>query len=335
MRLTPLDIRHKEFSRGMRGYKDLEVDEFLDDIADEFERVFNENIDYEERLEALEEKIEQYKNIEETLKKTLLSAQQQAEELKHNAKKESDLILRDAELKSRSVLNDCYAERQKVQRSVQALKQKHEDLRYQLRSVLETYANILDQEGDFGVGMDESLDAPGAAAAPGTPAAAAPGTSGTAAPGSAPGMRETEAPPGPERLEMDSLPADEPLIISEPPVIDEPSFIDEPLADSDDAPDDVATDSGDENGDASGEESGVDQSFDVDAYFAKKAEPEVSLRDEETDENGEAEERQPLYDLIEDEPAAEPAAGDVAADADDEDPFADAEVDTEDREFKW
>ena len=44
MKLTPLDIRHKEFKRGMRGYVDSEVDEFLDDIADEFERLFRENI---------------------------------------------------------------------------------------------------------------------------------------------------------------------------------------------------------------------------------------------------------------------------------------------------
>lgn len=174
MKLTPLDIRHKEFARSMRGYKDLEVDEFLDDIADEFERLFNENIDYKERLESLEEKIEQYKNIEETLKKTLVSAQQQAEEMKQNAKKEADLILRDAELKARSILNDSYAERQKIQRSVQALKQKQEDLRYQMRSVLETYMNILDQEsdvvsGDVLEGAEASETLAATASAPASP----------------------------------------------------------------------------------------------------------------------------------------------------------------------
>ena len=152
MKLTPLDIRHREFARAMRGYKDLEVDEFLDDIADEFERLFNENIDHKERLETLEEKNEQYKNIEETLKKTLVSAQQQAEELKQNAKKEADLILRDAELKARSILNDSYAERQKIQRSVQSLKQKQEDLKYQMRSLLETYMNLIDQDGELAGG---------------------------------------------------------------------------------------------------------------------------------------------------------------------------------------
>lgn len=166
MKLTPLEIRHKEFSRSMRGYKDIEVDEFLDEIIDEFERLFNENIDFRERLEAMEEKIEQYRNIEETLKKTLVSAQQQAEELKHNAKKESDLILRDAELKARSILNDSYAERQKIQRSVQALKQKQEELRYHLRSVLESYMNILDQDS---AALIEDLTADEGEAAAGSP----------------------------------------------------------------------------------------------------------------------------------------------------------------------
>ncbi|MHB1002917.1 MAG: DivIVA domain-containing protein, partial [Thermoleophilia bacterium] len=46
MKLTPLDIRHKEFTRAMRGYKDLEVDEYLDEIVDEFERIFNQNNEY-------------------------------------------------------------------------------------------------------------------------------------------------------------------------------------------------------------------------------------------------------------------------------------------------
>ena len=49
MKLTPLDIRHKEFKRGMRGYADVEVDEFLDQVADEYERMFKENIDLQDR----------------------------------------------------------------------------------------------------------------------------------------------------------------------------------------------------------------------------------------------------------------------------------------------
>ena len=53
MKLTPLDIRHKEFKRGMSGYADVEVDEFLDEVADEYERLFKENIDLNERVESI------------------------------------------------------------------------------------------------------------------------------------------------------------------------------------------------------------------------------------------------------------------------------------------
>ena len=87
MKLTPLDVRHKEFKRGMRGYADDEVDEFLDEVADEFERIFKENIDLGERVEGLEERLAHYRMIEETLQKTLVSAQQSAEELKAMATK--------------------------------------------------------------------------------------------------------------------------------------------------------------------------------------------------------------------------------------------------------
>src|SRR5674536_197038 len=84
MKLTPLDIRHKEFKRGMRGYADVEVDEFLDEVADEFERVFKDNIDLGERVEALESQVSGYKRIEDALQKTLVSAQASADELKQN-----------------------------------------------------------------------------------------------------------------------------------------------------------------------------------------------------------------------------------------------------------
>jgi DivIVA domain-containing protein len=58
MKLTPPDIRGKEFKRAMRGDIDGEVDAFLDEIADEFERFFKENIELTERGEALQERID-------------------------------------------------------------------------------------------------------------------------------------------------------------------------------------------------------------------------------------------------------------------------------------
>ena len=144
MKLTPLDIRHKEFRRAMRGYSDVEVDEFLDEVADEYERLFKENIDLNERLEALEEKVAGYKRIEETLQKTLVSAQQSAEELKANASKESQLILRDAELKARQMVSDLYSDRQNLEKQIQDLRGVEQDLRMRLRTMLQTFLTQLE-----------------------------------------------------------------------------------------------------------------------------------------------------------------------------------------------
>ena len=145
MKLTPLDIRHKEFKRGMRGYADVEVDEFLDEVADEYERLFKENIDLNERLETLDDKVKQYRRIEETLQKTLVSAQQSAEELKANATKESQLILRDAELKARQMVSDLYSDRQKLEKQVAGLRGVEQDVRFRLRTMLETFLKQLEE----------------------------------------------------------------------------------------------------------------------------------------------------------------------------------------------
>lgn len=145
MKLTPLDIRHKEFRRGMRGYADEEVDEFLDEVADEYERLFKENIDLNERLEALEGKVTQYRRIEETLQKTLVSAQQSAEELKTNATKEAQLILRDAELKARQMVSDLYSDRQKLEKSLASLRGVEQDVRFKMRTMLETFLKQLEE----------------------------------------------------------------------------------------------------------------------------------------------------------------------------------------------
>ena len=145
MKLTPLDIRHKEFKRGMRGYADVEVDEFLDEAADEFERVFKDNIDLAERIEILESQVSGYKRIEETLQKTLVSAQASADELRQNSAKEAQLILHEAELKGRQLVHEAYSERQSIEQSLAKLKSAEQDFRFKFRQLLEGYIKHLEE----------------------------------------------------------------------------------------------------------------------------------------------------------------------------------------------
>jgi len=145
VKLTPLDIRHKEFKRGMRGYVDVEVDEFLDEVADEYEQLFKENLDAKERVEALEEKVAGYRRLEETLQKTLITAQGSADELKQNAAREAELILHEAELKVRQMVNEAYTEKQVIEQSLAKIKVAEQDSRFKFRQLLEGYLRQLDE----------------------------------------------------------------------------------------------------------------------------------------------------------------------------------------------
>lgn len=139
MKLTPLDIHHKEFRHSLRGYSEEEVDQFLDEVADEFERLFKENIDLSEKLEAAGEKLRSYTEMEKTLHNTMLAAQQSAEDIVGKSRKEAELLLRDAELKAKELVHAALAEKQKAQSEFARIKQSEDDFRARFRALLEEH----------------------------------------------------------------------------------------------------------------------------------------------------------------------------------------------------
>jgi cell division initiation protein len=138
MKLTPLDIHHKEFGHSLRGYNEEQVDQFLDEVADEFERLFKENIDQAEKLEAASERVRGYQAMEATLNNTMVAAQQSAEAIVAKAGVESDTMLRDAELKSKELIHQALQKRQAVANELVRIKQAEEDFRARYRSLLES-----------------------------------------------------------------------------------------------------------------------------------------------------------------------------------------------------
>ncbi len=89
MPLTPLDIHNKEFGRRLRGYDEDEVNEFLDQVIKDYESIIRENKELQNQVLALQEKLNHFANIEETLSKTIIVAQEAADEVKNNSKKRS------------------------------------------------------------------------------------------------------------------------------------------------------------------------------------------------------------------------------------------------------
>ncbi len=95
--ITPLDIENKKFAKQMvNGYSVDEVDDFLDDLTVEYEKLFKENSEYKIKIEKLEEDVQHYKTIESTLQSTLVMAQSTAEEVKEVAKQQAEQIINEA-----------------------------------------------------------------------------------------------------------------------------------------------------------------------------------------------------------------------------------------------
>lgn len=145
MRLTPLDIHHKEFNHALRGYNEAEVDEFLDDVADELERLFKENIDLSERIEALEQKVREYQDMERTLHNTLLSAQKSADEIVQKAQREAEAVLKDAEVKAKEVIHDALTSKQRAVADLARIKDAEEQFRVTFKAVLERYLGVIEE----------------------------------------------------------------------------------------------------------------------------------------------------------------------------------------------
>lgn len=94
--LTPLDVQNKEFGRAVRGYRPVEVDDFLDQVVEVLHDVQQENEVLREELEELRSRVDHYRQLEDTLQNTLVVAQETAQEVRENARREAKVILGEA-----------------------------------------------------------------------------------------------------------------------------------------------------------------------------------------------------------------------------------------------
>ena len=95
--IAPLDIENKKFTRQkIKGYSTDEVDEFLDELTVDYEKLYKESKENKELIEKLQEDLEHYKRIETTLQNTLVMAQTTAEDVKKVAKQQAEQIINEA-----------------------------------------------------------------------------------------------------------------------------------------------------------------------------------------------------------------------------------------------
>ena len=107
MALTPMDIHNKEFSVKMRGYDQDQVNDYLDQIIKDYELLLKQKKETEKKLALVEEKLANYDQMQDSLNKSIIVAQDAADRLKENAEKEAEMITKEAENTAAHVRQDA------------------------------------------------------------------------------------------------------------------------------------------------------------------------------------------------------------------------------------
>lgn len=145
MTITPNEISNKEFKKVFRGYDIDEVDDFLDQILEDYEKLYKECMTQKEKIDSLNEKLEQYSNIETTLQSTLILAQGAADQAKEAAKKESELIIKNAQEQATDIINKAQQNVLQINKEYEILKQEYNMFKSRFKALLEAQLETLEK----------------------------------------------------------------------------------------------------------------------------------------------------------------------------------------------
>lgn len=143
--LTPLDIESKVFTRTVSGYSVSEVKQFMKEILINYEKLYRENIELKDKVNLLNEGIQYYKTIEDTLQSTLLLAERTAEDVKAAARNKSDQIIKEAELKSYTIINDAQSEIYRINKEKESLIRSYDASKIQMRQFLKAQLELTEK----------------------------------------------------------------------------------------------------------------------------------------------------------------------------------------------
>lgn len=155
MSLTTIDIQNKEFSLGLRGYRVAEVDEFIDQVSKDFEQAIKDKMALESENKQLEEKLTQYRKLEETLHNAIIVAQETAEDVKRNANREAELIRREAEKDAQRIVEEARYKSSRILAEHEEVYKQAQIFKLRFRSFVEAQLASLELEDWLNVEQDE------------------------------------------------------------------------------------------------------------------------------------------------------------------------------------
>ena len=145
MKLTAMDINNKEFKRGLRGYSVEEVDEFLDQVVENYEELYKENSRLKESLSRVNEKLEHYEKLEATIQNTLLLAQNAADQAKESSEKQAELIIGNANETAQRILDKAHGDVISINDEYEKVKEEFIKCIAKLRGFINTQLQTFDE----------------------------------------------------------------------------------------------------------------------------------------------------------------------------------------------
>ncbi|MCI8277438.1 MAG: DivIVA domain-containing protein [Clostridia bacterium] len=146
--LTPLDIENKRFSKTIKGYNVEEVDDFLDELTVEYEKLYKENAEFKTQIEQSKKDLEHYRSVEHTLQNTLVMAQTTAEDIKNMAHKQADQIIRDAQGEARRSIDELNKEEFDVKRRLEDVKRQFDVYKAKMEALLISQLELLQDKNE-------------------------------------------------------------------------------------------------------------------------------------------------------------------------------------------
>jgi DivIVA domain-containing protein len=157
--LTPLDLKKQDFDKVFRGYDPVAVDAFLELAAEEMGNLVTRVNALEERLRGVNETLEDYRQMEQALKDTMLSAQRLAEESKDAAGRDAELLRREARLEADRIVDEAERRRDALERRIGELEGRERSFIRKMKAFLDEHRRALDEHDLGAPGMDATEEA--------------------------------------------------------------------------------------------------------------------------------------------------------------------------------
>jgi cell division initiation protein len=144
MKISPMDIQRQEFARVMRGYDREEVRTYLNIVAEEVAALQRERDSLDQQVQNMQGLLDEHRQREAILKNTLLTAQRVSEEIRDVARKQSESVVKEAEMQADRLLELAQARAHEVERGILELRGQRSALRTDIRALVTRLTHLLD-----------------------------------------------------------------------------------------------------------------------------------------------------------------------------------------------